>query len=405
MKRIKKIILLIILILLICFIGKIIKKEHETTYKIDKYNISESFYIKNKNHWYDLVINNKKNTYIISLNENANKKKKIIKEIKYYKKNNLECIVPIYKKNIPSNIYCNENNKSVATTYLYNEDNSDFKEILTKAKKYNLKMSKNKDTIKKYKNLSIYKNNIKDNYKFIIWDYKGIYILSNNSQHYQKILDYDLYDNLMSVVVDNYYVLFENTSVNGIKNIYYYDLKKDKLSKYELKEKISKDSYINGIVNGLIYVTDKKEKKQYTINIKKKKIEEVGNEELKYQKYTNQKLNLLSKSDFFMKEQYFSNEQLNIEKMDSKDIKQEYNYYYYLNGNKFYKALDTHKNNPILLFELNNIKEWSIIDRDILLISKDTVYLYNEETGLRKILETNELNYNYKNISKLWKKQ
>ena len=83
-----------------------------------------------------------------------------------------------------------------------------------------------------------------------------------------------------------------------------------------------------------------------------------------------------------MKEQYFSNEQLNIEKMDSKDIKQEYNYYYYLNGNKFYKALDTHKNNPILLFELNNIKEWSIIDRDILLISKDTVYLYNEETGL-----------------------
>ena len=266
-------------------------------------------------------------------------------------------------------------------------------------------MSNNKDIIKKYKNLSIYKNNIKDNYKFIIWDYKGIYILSNNSQHYQKILDYDLYDNLMSVVVDNYYVLFENTSVNGIKNIYYYDLKKDKLSKYELKEKISKDSYINGIVNGLIYVTDKKEKKQYTINIKKKKIEEVGNEELKYQKYTNQKLNLLSKSDFFMKEQYFSNEQLNIEKMDSKDIKQEYNYYYYLNGNKFYKALDTHKNNPILLFELNNIKEWSIIDRDILLISKDTVYLYNEETGLRKILETNELNYNYKNISKLWKKQ
>lgn len=404
MKNMKKIIVLAIIVITMCFIFKIIKKEHNVIYKIDKYSINESFYIKDKKHWYDIVIKNKDNTYVFSLNENLNKKKKIIREIKYYKKNNLECIVPIYKKNITSNIYCNDNKKSVSATYLYDNDNSDFKEILKKVKKYNIKMSKSKETIKKYKSLSIYKNNIKDDYKFIVWDYKGIYVISNENQHYQKILDYDLYDNLMSVIQGNYYVLFENTSVNGIENIYYYDLKKNKLNKYKLKEKISKNSYINGVIDNLIYVTDKTEKKQYTINIKKEKIEEVGNEENQYQKYTNKQLELLSKSDFFMENQYFDNEQILDDKIDSKDIKKEFNYYYYFDNNKFYKALSSSKENPILLFELENVKEWSIVDRDILLISEDKVSLYNEETGLRKILESNELNYNYKNISKIWKK-
>ena len=52
-------------------------------------------------------------------------------------------------------------------------------------------------------------------------------ILKNNSYSYQKILNEDLYDNIMSTIVDKYYVLFENTSVNGIEKVYYYDLEKE----------------------------------------------------------------------------------------------------------------------------------------------------------------------------------
>ena len=46
----------------------------------------------------------------------------------------------------------------------------------------------------------------------------------------------------MSCIVDKYYVLFENTSVNGIKNIYYYDFKKNKLKIYKPEIILSKDT-------------------------------------------------------------------------------------------------------------------------------------------------------------------
>ena len=58
--------------------------------------------------------------------------------------------------------------------------------------------------------------------------------------------------------------------------------------------------------------------------------------------------------------------------------------------------------NAELLFELDNIKEWSIENNNIYSLSNDTIYSYNEENGLNKIIEYNELNYNYKNIYKVW---
>lgn len=404
MKSIKsKIVIIIIIILIILFSCKILKKEHNITYSINKYNIHESFYIKDKNHWYDIVIKDKNNTYIYSLSKKANKKKKLIKDIKTYKTNDLICIIPIYKKKITSNIYCNYNNKQVSNHYLQSTENEDFNYILKKVKKYNINLKESSDSKTKYKQLTIYKNNILKNYKYIVWDYKGIYIIDKNETIYQKILDYDLYDNIMSTIVDSYYVLFENTSVNGIEKIYYYDLNKNKLKSYKLKEKISKDSYINGVVGKFIYVTDRKEKKQYKINIRKKEIEEVSTDDKSYYQYLNGRVKLFSKSDFFMSDKHFDNEQIKDKTLKFDDVRIEYNYFYYRNENNFYKVLDNYKKNPILLGQLNNIKTWKVIDRDLLIISEDTLYLYNDNTGLRKILEGNELNYNYENICNVWK--
>ena len=95
MKKIKYILIIIVLILLIFFIYKLSIKEFSTSYKVDKYNIKESFYINNKKHIYNININNK---YTYTIIKNINKNKKIIKNIKSYKKNNISCIVPIYKK-------------------------------------------------------------------------------------------------------------------------------------------------------------------------------------------------------------------------------------------------------------------------------------------------------------------
>ena len=59
--------------------------------------------------------------------------------------------------------------------------------------------------------------------------------------------------------------------------------------------------------------------------------------------------------------------------------------------------------NNVLLFGLNDIKKWYVYEKDILLISNDELYLYNDKTGLRKIIEYNELKYNDDNLALFWK--
>ncbi|MBR3145690.1 MAG: hypothetical protein IKF47_00315 [Bacilli bacterium] len=396
MNRIKKIILVIFLLVLVYFGYRILIKEHEVSYTIDKYRIKEHFYI-NKNHYYDLIISKDKLNYTYTLDKNLSKEKRIIKEIKTYKSNNLVCIVPIYKENIELNVYCNLDNEEVSNDYLIKTYNNDFKIIKKKIKKYKIKYPSNKNIYKKYKKNTVFQNNILDNYNYYIWNYKGILVLNNKELKYQKILNYDLYDNIMAVSIDRYYVLFENTDVNGIKNIYYYDSKNKKLNTFKLKEKLSKDSYINGVVDNYIYVTDRKNKKEYKINILKKIITQVD-DDINYITYQNNKKKELSKSDFFMNDQYFDNTYT----VDNK-IKDN-NYYYYYKNNRIYKSLDTNKKHSKLLLELEDIKEWKVYNDIIVIMAKDTIYQYTEKEGLRKIVKSNELKYNYKNIYKIGKK-
>ena len=402
--KIKRIIILLVIIL-ICYYGfKLLIVEHNFNYTIDKYKISEHFYI-NKTHFYDLVINDKKNNYIYTINENMNKKKKIITSIKTYKSNNLLCIIPTYKKNINKNIYCNIDNKQVSNDYLIKSGNEDFKKIRKKIKKYHISLPTSSDKKTKYKKLSIYNKNIVENNVYYVWNYKGIYVIDKNNNKYKKILEYDLYDNVLNCIVKNNFVLFENTKVTGIENVYYYDFNKDKLNKFKLKEKISKDSYINGVVDNLIYITDRRNKKEYTLDIRRKKLEEIDEEQTKYIVYINGKKKTLSKSDYFMSDQLFENVYIKDSKItQSEELIRSGKYYYFKEDNKIYKVLNTNKKSSILLLELNDIKEWKVINDELIILVDDTIYSYKDETGLRKILKSNELNYNYKNIYKVGKK-
>lgn len=400
MKKYKYFLIIVIVIMIIPFIIKIFKKSHTVEYKKNNYKIKETFYIRNNYHYYDFIISNKKQTYSYTINKKVNKNKKIVKKVNEYKKGNIKCIIPIYKGKTKPNTYCLKDNNQVSNYYL--KDNKNYQDILKQAKKYKIKTLSSSSQKTKYKKLKVYKNNISNNNAFIIWYYKGIYILKNDELNTQKFLDYDIYDNVLSVTNSRYYVLFDNSSVNGIEKVHYYDLKKDKYKTFKLKEKLSKDSYINGVCNDLIYITDNRKKLEYTINIKKKKIEVVGKEELGYVKYTNGKKSILTKSDFFMKPQYFDNEIIKNKKISSEDIIEEGSYSYYLENDTFYKKMK--KGNKILLFSLDNISKWYIYNGNIIIIKDDELYIYNDETGLNIIAEYNELKYNKENIVEFWSK-
>ena len=400
MKKYKIYLIIVIIIMLIPIIIKTFTKSHSVKYKVNDYTINERFYIEEDSHKYEFKISNKNQVYSYILEEKINKRKKVIKEIKEFNKGNLKCIVPIYKKTINKDIYCLENNKQVSKYSLLKNDN--FKIIIKKAKKYNIELPTSSTKSKEFKKIKVYQKNIDNNEVYILWSYKGINIIKNNDLKYIKFLDYDLYDNIMSTTTSRYFVLFENSDVMGIENIHYYDIKKDKYKIYKLKEKLSKDSYINGVYDDLIYVTDKKKKIQYAINIRKEEINVVGNEELNYIKYIYNKKELLNKSDFFMKEQCFTNERIKNKKITkSSDLIKDKQIYYYLEDNKFYKNINGY--NDTYLFEKKDIKDWNISYNNIIINIDDAIYKYHDRTGLRKILKYNELNYNYKNIVKYWK--
>ena len=366
MKKNKIVIVLLLIVLsIVIFIllgMNLLKKEHRVNYEINKYKVEEKF---DKNH-YIIKITKGKNVYLYYLNNQMNKNKKIIKSITNVKSNDLKCIIPNYKKNISNKIYCQLDGKQVSINYLLQTDNPDFEKIKDVMKKNKINIPKQKEKQTTYKKINMYKDNF-NNKKMIIWDYKGIYILGKTEQKYKKILKKDLYDNIMSTIVNNNYVLFDNTSVNGIEMIYYYDLKKDKLKSFKLENKISKKSYINGVKDGLIYITDKSAKKEYTLDIKSKKIAEIDNNQTEYILFKNNEKIVYNKSDFFMKEQYFNNYSLVSDKIDSDDMKESIDYYYYVKNGDFYKVIKGYENNPVLLFHTFDIKEWFIIN--------DTIYL------------------------------
>lgn len=397
-KKLKIIIFILINLIIILFICKILKTNYKIKYTIANYKITESFYIEDKKHTYNFIIKNKNNSYSFTINNNIRKHKKIIKDIKTYKKNNLTCIVPIYKtKKVKKNIYCLKNNLQTSNYLLKNS--KEYKKIL-KENKIKTITSSNK-TIK-YKKITIYKNNINNSEAFLIWNYKGLYVIKKDNYLYHKILNKDLYDNIMSTTIDKYYYLFDNRNVDGIQDIYYYNIDKDKLKKTSLKESIAKTSYINGNCKNYIYITDNKSKDEYRLNIKNNKLEKVNEDDTNYIIYKNNIEKRVNKREFFNQNNYFSNYEIINKKVSSEKIREEKDYYYFYQDNNFYKQLKN--GNKELLFKINSIDDWKVINNNILIISNGTLYRYSDECGLEKILKSNELKYNYINIYSYYNK-
>ena len=384
-KKLKQLMILLIFIVAVRGIYLSTIKEYNTTYKIDSYKVEESYHQNPKETRLFKIAKGKK-TYVFEINKNLGKAKKIIKEIRQDKEGAVECILPIYKKDVENEVYCRVNDEQVSLDYL--KENEDFQKIKESLKKYKIQFPKSSDIKEKYKSITIYSNNILKNQVYYIWNYKGVYIIDSMSHKYESILDYDLYDNVLTCTVKNRFVLLENNSVNGIKNIYYYDYDRKKIRVAKLEKEISKDSYINGVEGKLIYITDRKLKKQYTLDIFKEKLEEIDDEETVYTTYQEGKKKEMSKSDFFLNDQYF----------DDKVVD---GVYYFQEDNKIYKSYDKEKKNKVLLLELDNIKEWSIKNGEILILREDTLYAYNDKNGLREIIKNKELQYNYESIYQL----
>lgn len=380
--------------------------EHNINYVIrtedNNYKVNEKFIKEKKKSVYTFLISNEKNKkFYFSIEKDLNKDSKLIEDIKYFHSNKLKCILPVFKDKIDTRLLCEENGKLVSYSYLKNEKSKDLNKIEKSINK--LGYSINFDESNKYKkkgNSKLYYENILKDYTFVIWKYKGLDVINiDGIKSSEKLFREDKYENELASLVNNYYVYFDTNS-SIYKNIYYYNIiDKEKIS-YDISEYKLDDIYFNGIYEDELYITDIDLKKQYKFNPDDEVFEEIGNKVNGYYFYDGSELKNIKYEDFFKDEMlfgYISNKKVN-KKYNIDNIFVGNNFYYFLDENNFYRGYVGEEGREELLFSFNKLTEWKVIGRDVIFINDDILYFYNEDVGIRKIYENNELAYNYKNI-------
>lgn len=405
----KKLLPILIILAFVAFCYQIIVTffitEHEMTYSLiasdqRHYTISEEYeYVKGR-HYYSFVIKNKKKYYNTLVEEDFDKQDRVITDIKHYKKNNLECILPVYKRDYTYDALCLLDGEQVTPYSLIAIGNQDFVDISKKfaGDGYEEIFYKNNIKPERENGLSIYYDYIPEDFVFAVWNYRGIDIIDSKNLEEKYLLNEDHYENNLSTVAGKYYITV-NTD-NEEKQLGYYQLILYNLQdggKSLIDVNLSQDSYFNGVYDKKLYITDPKEEKQYVLDPLKKEFTELNHpKEIVHSSLKK------AGSDFYDSIKVDDGVVLNkkITKLyDTTDIKRNRDEFYFkTKDGKIYQVIQKDYKHPVLLFQQDAIKEWQAHDDGVSFIVDDTLYFYSSFYGLKPVLVNPEFKYNSKNI-------
>lgn len=399
MKRIIKLIIVIFFVILFFeLLSYIFKDSHDVEYEVKTKSKTFKIHEIYKDKMYYFLITNKKNKYSFEIKDSFHKKKKVVSKIFDYSLGDTLCIYPVVKESNYTNILCSKDKKTYAYSY-YKKELEGFVKELKSNGYHNDFWNKDSNYQTKMGTLKIYNKNIEDNTYLYIYKYNGFYAINRNKNENIKLFKNDNYNNTLGITVDKYYIVPNYDQKYDYKEFYIINMKNNKVKTRTYKKEISKDSYINGVIDNEIYLFDKDELKQYKIYKKGKKIKEVGNKEdgvLYYDLgfktkdvYTFRDNEMIFKTfkDYLSKVE--ENTSLNYIRND-KD-----SYYYQTNQNDVY-YYNIHNKQKVLLFN-KKISDFILISDTIYFISGDTLYSYNSNKGLKKLVVYSELQFNPKN--------
>ena len=359
-KETKLIIFISILILLFSFFLFLIFKpyNYEKEYKINKFTIKE-IYNKEREE-YTFLVQDKNLTYPFLISHNYLNKRVLIKEIKVYQSQNKDelCILPISSK-LDFYPLCSKDNN----IYTYNLSNINIKDFnYPKQDNYN----------KTYQKITIH--NYQDN-SYLLYNYKGFYLINKKDNKTISLFDKDVYTIDLLYQFNNYLLIPNYNEDYYFHKFYVIDILNGKKKEIELDFGISYDSIYLGDYKNKIYLLDKKEEKEYKININKLKVEEIDYQVLENNKMVNK--------DF----KDIVNNNLNFLRKDEWEYK--------LDNNSLYWRVN--KEN----IKISNKNVTKIIKNDkdtIYYLVGDELYLYNNHLGEVLLLTNFEWQFNNNNM-------
>lgn len=384
------------------------KINDKTFYILEKYSSNKKG--EKDNYYLEITVDD--NIFVYKTYEDLYKMKNIVDDIKYIDTGNYKCILPIFKnKKLFFDITC-ANNGNI--TYYHNIKGVDvvIDEFASSISEYDVKdWVDDADEIKTIGNIYIYEKNLNDNIYLGLTSYRNIYnIHSTLSKNIVSIPIFknDPNDQKISAQVTNYYLVADYNQTYEFNRFYLVDLLTKDYKEIEGKNRISFNSYVQGVVGNSMYLVDLDNKKQYEVDIKSEKIIEVGNESIGLKYYNNGTWEEKKYYDIVNDLKTFIYQNIDYSLFDKQYVRidkiggEESGYFYlYEQGNNAYNVYKSYVEKPnerIFLFTTNNIDNIIYLENLILFIENQYVKYYSETTGLRKLIRYDELQFN-KNIN------
>lgn len=389
------------------FFGKGYEVNYIITTKNFDFEIKEKYIKNTKNETdnYLITINTDSNIYSYQIFEKLNEKE-IIEEIKYFKNEDIECILPIFKKEkILFDITCNQNNNII---YYHNMDKNskvdDFAhsiELYKKEQFIDTSKSQIKDSL-----FTLNEENIVNNHLLAINDYRGLLIVGEKYKDKIKninIFNTDQYLKNLSAFTENYYIVADYSQSYEFDKFYVINIKKGTIKELKDYYKISFDSYIQGIIDDSIYIFDKDNKSQYEIDCKTMNITKIGSIDTGIKYYENGTWSRIELKKAIDKELLFKINNYREILEDGTVIdtignkKSGYIYTYVKNNNGRYSLYLSNVVTPQIknyLFEIDNLDSVLYIDNYIYFKDGNSIKYYNETTGLKILITSEELLFN-----------
>jgi len=345
----------LLIVLFIIFIFFVFRPyDYEKKYTISKFNVKELYDKNDKKYIFVLKYHN--NSYPFIIRTDYIRNKELIKDIQVYKKGQEICILPIsnYMDFYP---LCSKK-KNI---YSYN---------LTKKNDF-YTYNKIKKEDKKYKDIII---NKLDDTNFLLYNYKGFYIINNDRLKDIKIFEKDVYNIDIIYQLDNYIIVADYNQKYYFNKFYIINMIDGKVKEIDSKIDISFNSIFIGNIKKNIFILDKKEKKEYKINLRNKKIEEIN-----YSYIENNKLKTSSYKDVIK----------NSNLKENKNFKLIDNTLYSVVENIKIKVSNKHVDKII---KEENEKVYYLCD--------GSLYLYDNFLG--EVLLLTNFEWNFKNINMIY---
>lgn len=403
MKKIaKRFLCLFIVVLVLQVIVTIVTTHHEVEYKIENHEqilkVKENFNIQDKLHYYTMEITHDKQSFYVQYQTKLRKKKKIIKDIEVLKEGEVTCLYPYLIENKESYLICQDKKRLFSYDILTKEYPLIAKKIEATLQKKKIILSK-KEIMTNVNQISYQKEAIA-NKKLVLWNYQGVFYITKEGIKKTTLFTEDQYENSLSILVKDQYVIANTEKGHVITNFYTIAMKDGKKTSFEIKQPISKDSYIMGVVGDAFYLFDQDALLQYKITPKEKKVEVIGDKDKNGKYYDNgfKERNIYDFKEEIVTFKTTSNDKeiLKVYK-DAVIYKDALSYYFIWNDN-LYVSYEGYKDKAILLLDDQEFKEVKVKNNTVYYIDKDSIYQYNKMTNRKKLVTHRELQFNYKNI-------